>query len=63
MKVDVGNGKRTIDGMYLVKIASKRKKKSENKSDIKGAKSSLFLFKIQLANYHCVYVYCGILVL
>jgi hypothetical protein len=46
VKVDAGDGMRLIDGMYLVKIVSKRKKKSANKSNIKGAKSSLFLFCI-----------------
>jgi len=37
VKVDVGCGMRPKDGMYPVKIVSKRKKKSGNKSNTKGA--------------------------
>jgi hypothetical protein len=36
-KVDVGDGMRITGGMYPVKIVSKRKKKSGNKSNTKGA--------------------------
>ena len=36
-RVDVGDGMRITGGMYPVKIVSKRKKKSGNKSNIKGA--------------------------
>jgi hypothetical protein len=36
-KVDVGDGTRLTGGMYPARIVSKRKKKSGNKSNTKGA--------------------------
>jgi hypothetical protein len=56
VKVDAGDGTRQKDGMCLVRIAFKTKKKSGNKSDIKGAKSSLFLFNVRILEI-LLYVY------